>query len=385
MDEVQFALIGGGFMGKAHAAALATLPIYAWPPPALPVRAVVAEATDELAREARARLGFARATSDWRSVLDDPDIDVVDVVLPNHMHHDVVLAALEAGKHVICEKPLAPSLEGCREMAEAAEAAGVVHQVGFNWRLTPAVLLARKLIDDGTIGEVRNFRGYWLGDFGGPELPMTWRFRRDTAGSGALGDLGSHIIDFARFLVGDITEVVSDRRTYVGERSLPDGGLGPVDVDDDTTAMLRFDTGALGYLQASWAAPGRKSAAGFEVSGSEGAIAFDWERMNELRVYDSRDPIDRQGFRTISIGPQHPEAEHFWPLPAYQIGYAETKVIQLLDFLRAVAGQGTVQTNFGHGLAVAEVEHAIQQSWESDGWVPVEAGHLSAATNRGNR
>ena len=385
MDELRFALIGGGFMGKAHAAALATLPIYAWPPPFLPVRAVVAEATDELAEEARIRLGFERASSEWRTVLEDPDVDVVDVVLPNHLHHDVVLAALAAGKHVICEKPLATSVEGCREMSEAADAAGVVHQVGFNWRLTPAVLLARKLIDDGTIGQVRNFRGYWLGDFGGPDLPMTWRFRRDTAGSGALGDLGSHIIDFARFLVGEITEVVSDRRTYVAERALDDGGMGAVDVDDDTTAMLRFDTGALGYLQASWAAPGRKSAAGFEITGSEGSLAFDWERMNELRVYDSRDPIDRQGFRTVAIGPQHPEAEHFWPLPAYQIGYADTKVIQLLDFLRAVAGEGEVQTGFRAGLAVAEVEHAIQQSWEQSGWVQVHGDRVGGASERGAR
>jgi len=381
-EDLSFALIGGGFMGKAYSLALADLPIYCSPLPLRPVRELVVEATDELAADAQARLGFNRASSDWRSAVEDPDVDVVTVLLPNHLHHDVVLAALAAGKHVICEKPLAPTVEEAREMAEAAAAAGVVHQTGFNWRLTPAVLMARKLIEDGTIGEVRSFRGEWLADFGGPELPMTWRFQRATAGSGALGDLGTHVIDWARFLVGEITDVVSLSRTYTTQRALPDGGQGTVDVDDDTSLLVEFEGGAHGSMHFGWAVPGRKSYAAFEIVGSAGSVLFDWEHMNELRLYDSRDPGDRQGFRTVLVGPGQPHGEHFWPIPGYQIGYAETKVVQLLELLRAVAGEAPVSTSFDDGVAVAEIGQAIQRSWETRGWVEVErhAAGVSGAT-----
>jgi predicted dehydrogenase len=379
MKQLRFALIGGGFMGKAHSVALANLPLYVWPLPLYPVRELIAEATDDLAEAARERFGFNRATSNWREAVQDPNVDAVSVLLPNHMHYEVVLAALRAGKHVICEKPLSPDLQQARVMTEAAEAAGVVHQVGFNWRLTPAVLLARKLVADGTIGEVRNFRGYWLGDFGDASLPMTWRFQRATAGSGALGDLGSHVIDWARFLVGEISHVVGLNRTYVKERALPNGGTGNVDVDDDTAFMMRFAGGAFGYIHASWACPGRKTSAGFEIHGSDGSLAFDWERMNEIRVYDSRDPRDRQGFKRVLIGPEQPEGEHFWPVAGYQIGYADTKVIQLLDFVRAVAGAGAVRTSFRDGLAAVAIEHAVQQSWEAGSWVGVEPTGVSKA------
>ena len=386
-EDLSFALIGGGFMGKAYSLALADLPIYCSPLPLRPVRELVVEATDELAADAQQRLGFNRASSDWRSAVQDPGVDVVTVLLPNHMHHEVVLAALAAGKHVICEKPLALSLDHAREMAQAAESAGVVHQTGFNWRLTPAVLMAKKLIDDGTIGEVRSFRGQWLADFGGPELPMTWRFQRKTAGSGALGDLGTHIIDWARLLVGEISQVISLNRTYITERALPDGGRATVDIDDDTSLLVEFDTGAHGAMHFAWTAPGHKSDAAFEIHGSEGSLSFDWEHMNELRLYDSRDPGDRQGFRTVLVGPAQPHGEHFWPLAGYQIGYAETKVIQLLELLRAIAGEGPVSTSFDDGLATAEVEHAVQRSWETKGWV--EVGHqragLSAAGEGGTR
>lgn len=376
MQEVKFGLIGGGgFMGKAHSVALANLPMYVWPPPAYPIREVVAEATDELAADAQHRFDFNRSTSDWLSVVEDPEVDVVDVALPNHLHREVVLAALEAGKHVICEKPLAPTPEQCKEMLDAATSAGVVNQIGFNWRLTPAVLLARKLIDDGTIGEIRDFRGFWLGEFGmDPSMPMTWRFQRTTAGSGALGDLGSHVIDYARYLVGEIREVVGVEHTYINERPLENGrGTATVDVDDSTAFMLRFENGAHGYIEASWSTLGRKTHCGFEIHGSEGSLCFDWERMNELKFYDSRDAQDRQGFRTILIGPDQPHGEHFWPIAGYQIGYPDTKVLQFLDFLNAVTGDGNVQTSFEDGWRAALIEHAVQQSTTDGSWTEVGA------------
>ena len=242
--------------------------MYVWPCPALPVRSIVAEATPELAEDARRRFGYDRATADWREAVNDPSTDVVVVLTPNHMHQEMVLEAAAAGKHVICEKPLAPTSEAAEAMLAAVEGAGVVHQVGFNWRLTPAVQLARRLVEDGTIGEPRSFRGHWLGDFAFDDsLPMLWRFKRATAGSGALGDLGSHVVDFARCLVGEIESVSGVDATFTQTRQGEGGAPDEVDVDDATGFLTRFSGGAHGYLEASWAAPGRKSFAGFELHG----------------------------------------------------------------------------------------------------------------------
>jgi predicted dehydrogenase len=368
-------VIGGGFMGKAYSVALANLPMYVWPCPAMPVREIIAEATPELADEARTRFGYERATSDWREAVNDPAVDAVVILTPNHMHREMALEALAAGKHVICEKPLAPSPDDASEMVAAAEAAGVVNQTGFNWRLTPAVQQAKKLIEDGTIGEPRDFRGHWLADFAFDEsLPMLWRFKRATAGSGALGDLGSHVVDFARLLVGEIDAVSGIDATYTKVRTAADGTLDEVDVDDTTAFLARFANGSHGFLEASWATPGRKSFAGFELHGSLGSLSFDWERMNELRFYDSRDAADRQGFRTILVGPGQPGGEHFWPIAGYQIGYADTKLLQILDFIGAIVDGRAPQTTFSDGLAAVRLEEAVIESCRSGGWVSVERG-----------
>lgn len=374
MRDLNFAVIGGGFMGKAHSIALACYPMYVWPPPLFPRRELIVEIDDRLAAESQQRFGFNRAGADWRAAVDDPGIDVIDVLVPNVLHHEVVMAAIEAGKHVICEKPLALTSALAADMVDAAESAGVVNQVGFNWRLTPAVQLAKKLIDEGRIGEVRSVRAFWLGDFfNDPTVPLVWRFQKDQAGSGALGDLGSHAIDFARFLAGEIDQVQGVQQRYVGERPLPSGdGSGPVDVDDATAFMITFASGASGYIESSWAAPGRKSFAGFELTGSAGSLAFDWERMGELRFYDGSDPTDQQGFRTILVGPPHPSGELFWPIPGYQIGYSDTKVIQIHDFLRAVAGETErPQTTFRDGLLSTQVEEAVMESAATGQWTSV--------------
>jgi predicted dehydrogenase len=374
MREVKFAVIGGGFMGKAHSVALSTYPMYVWPSPAMPVRELIVEIDEPLAEESRRRFGFERSGSDWRAAVEDPAIDVVDILLPNALHYEVAMAAVAAGKHVICEKPLALTAEESRQMTEAASAARVVNQVGFNWRLTPAVQMARKLIQEGAIGDVRSMRSFWLGEFfNDPSVPLVWRFQKAAAGSGALGDLASHAIDFARCLVGEITEVNAVQRTYVSERPLPSThGSGPVDVDDASAFLVTFDNGGYGYIEGCWSAPGRKSHAGFEVYGSTGAIAFDWERMTELQVYDGRDPADRQGYRTILVGPPHPGGEHFWPVAGYQLGYADTKVLQIHDFLQAVVGnQDRPQTTFEDGLRCALVEEAVLESSSSRAWTPV--------------
>jgi predicted dehydrogenase len=374
MKDLRFAVIGGGFMGKAHSIALASYPMYVWPSSFYPVRDLIVEINQAVAEESQRRFGYNRSSTDWRAAIEDPAIDVVNVLLPNAMHHEVVMAAIEAGKHVICEKPLALTAELGTEMADAAERAGIVNQVGFNWRLTPAIQLARKLIDEGAVGQIRSVRSFWLGEFfNDPTVPLVWRFKKAEAGSGALGDIGSHAIDFSRYLAGEITEVLGTQQTYVTERPLLDGsGTGTVDVDDATSFMLRFASGASGYIEASWAAPGKKSSAGFEVIGSSGSLAFEWERMSELRFYSGSDPADRQGYRTILVGPPHPSGDYFWPVPGYQIGYADTKVIQLADFIGAVAGEKErPQTTFRDGVASTLVEDAVMSSATTGAWTKV--------------
>lgn len=375
MRDLRFAVIGGGFMGKAHSIALASYPMYVWPSPLYPVRELIVEINDDLASESKKRFGYNRAGTDWRAAVEDPDIDAVDILLPNVLHHEVVMAAIAAGKHIICEKPLALNAAHSREMSDAAEAAGVVNQVGFNWRLTPAVQLAKKLIDEGAIGEVRSVRSFWLGEFfNDPAIPFLWRFSKDQAGSGALGDLGSHAIDFSRFLAGEITSVLGVQQHFVTERTKLDGsGVGAVEVDDATSFMVKFESGASGYIESSWAAPGKKTRAGFDVIGSKGSLEFNWEHMGELKFYDGDDAADRQGYRTILTGPPHPYGEHFWPIAGYQIGYSDTKVIQIADFLSAVAGETErPQTTFREGLKSTLVEEAAMQSAASGQWTEVE-------------
>ncbi|GAA2228116.1 Gfo/Idh/MocA family oxidoreductase [Herbiconiux moechotypicola] len=376
MRDLKFAVIGGGFMGKAHSIALASYPMYVWPTPLYPVRELIVEINDELAAESQKRFGYNRASTDWRAAVEDPEIDVVDILVPNVLHYDVVMAAVAAGKHVICEKPLALTSAKAREMADAADAAGVVNQVGFNWRLAPAVQLAKKLIDEGAIGEVRHVKAFWLGEFfNDPSTPLVWRFKKEQAGSGALGDLGSHAIDFARFLAGEITEVQGVQQQFVAKRQLLDGsGEGDVDVDDATSFLVNFASGASGYIECSWSAAGHKTGAGFEVIGSTGSLSFDWEHLSELRFYDGSDAADRQGFRTIYTGPPHPSGDWFWPIAGYQIGYADTKVIQLADFVHAVAGETErPQTTFREGLKSTLVEEAVMESAESREWTAVPA------------
>lgn len=373
MRILNVAIIGGGYMARAHSVALAQFPVYMGDAPYVPVRKLICDVTDELAEKAASEFGFERWTSDWRAAVSDPEIDVVDIVLPNAMHHEVALAAIAAGKHVTVEKPLANTVEQCRELVEAAADAGVVNQVGLNWRLAPAIQQTRRMIDDGTLGEIRDFRGFWLADFGADATaPMTWKYQRSAAGSGSLGDTGSHIIDIARYLVGDFREVVGIERIQVPARTWPDGRSGTVDVEDDSLFLAEFADGAYGSLQNTRSSPGRKNHCGFELHGSLGSVYFDWERMNELQFFDSHDPKDRQGFRTVLMGPAQPYGAHFWRVPGYQIGFGETKTLQFLELFRAIDGGEPVQTSFLEGLRTKQVEDAVVSSVQTHGWTEVD-------------
>jgi predicted dehydrogenase len=377
-------MIGGGFMGKAHSLAYAGMPMFFWPAPAVPFRKTVVDINDELAREAAARYGFESWASDWRKVVEDPSIDIVDIVTPNHTHAEIAIAAAKAGKHIISEKPLARTTEEAKRMLDAASEAGVKHMVAFNYRRTPAVSLAKKYIEEGAIGRILNFRGTYLQDWSAdPNAPLSWRFRKEVAGSGALGDIGTHVIDLARYLVGEITEVMGIANTWIPERPVSSGPVdklgtvkssgdvkkAAVDVDDEINTLLRFENGAVGSLEATRNAWGRNNFLTFEIHGDKGSLYFNYERRDELQVCFSDDPDDRRGFRTIYTGPAHPNGAALWPIPALGIGYGETKIIEAHDFISAIVQDTEVSPNFYDGYRIHVICDAILESASSGQWV----------------
>lgn len=388
VEKINIAMIGCGFMGKAHAVAYATMPMFFSPPPAIPVRKVLVDITDAAAREGAQRYGFESSSTDWRHIVGRADIDAVDIVTPNDTHAEIAIAAAKAGKHILCEKPLARTGDEAQTMLAAVEATRVVHMVAFNYRRTPAVALARRYIEDGRIGKVLNFRGTYLQDWSAdPDSPLSWRFQKAIAGSGALGDIGTHVIDLARFLVGEIATVNAVVKTFVPTRPIQAGGIdklgtaekdrkgprGNVDVDDEMMTLLRFSDGAVGSIEATRNAHGRNNFLTFEVHGTGGSIAFNYERRDELRVMFADDPADARGFRTVYTGPAHPYGHGLWPIPGLGIGYTEVKVVECHDFLKAVVSGVQPSPNFRDGYRIARIADAILESAVSQSWVEVKA------------
>jgi len=385
MQELNVGLIGGGFMGKAHSLAYAAMPMFFWPAPAMPVRRTVAEANADLAATAAKRFGFERSTADWREIVEDPDIHVVDIATPNNLHAEVAIAAAKAGKHIICEKPLARTSEESKAMYDAVKDAGIVHMVAFNYRRTPAVALAKKYIEEGAIGRILSFRGTYLQDWSAdPNSPLSWRFQKSIAGSGTLGDIATHVIDMARYLAGEISSVNAMMTTWIPDRPVQSGGAdllgaskdagGPraaVDVDDEVITMLKFANGAIGSVEATRNAYGRNNFITLEIHGTEGSIYFNYERRDELQVCFASDASDRRGFHTVYTGPSHPYGDGLWPIPALGIGYGETKIIEAYDFFKAIAEGGTVSPNFADGYQISLIDDAIVESAASGQWVEV--------------
>jgi predicted dehydrogenase len=365
-------LIGSGFMGKAHALGFATAARVFDLPYDVDL-AVLADASPDLAEKAGRQLGFRRSTGQWRDLLDDPEIDIVDITTPNVLHREMALAALKAGKVVYCEKPLAPTAAECLEMAEAAEAAGVVTQVGFNYLKNPMMALAREIIAGGEIGEVRSFRGIHAEDYmADAQAPWTWRLD-PAGGGGALADIGSHILATARYLVGPIVEVMADVQTPIGIRPVRQGAteMRSVAVDDIARLFVRFANGATGTVEASWIATGRKMQHDFEIYGSKGGIVFSQERFNELQVFSTGDRAGRQGFRTILAGPDHEPYGAFCVAPGHQIGFNDLKAIEVRDFLAAVAGGPVKGPNFREGYEVQNLVETAYRSARERRWLPV--------------
>jgi predicted dehydrogenase len=374
--SLRVAMIGYAFMGAAHSQGWRNAHRF-FDLPATPELSVVCGRSAEAAETAAQTLGWSSWATDWREVVGRDDIDVVDVCTPGDSHLEITLAALAAGKHVLCEKPLANSLADAETMAAAARSAaerGVHTMVGFNYRRTPALALARELVADGRLGRIRHVRAHYLQDWiVDPEFPLVWRLQKDKAGSGALGDIGAHVVDLAAFLTGEhLTGVSGTLARFVDKRPLPDEAtglsatagseLGEVTVDDAAAFFGRTESGALATFEATRFATGRKNAMRIELNGSKGSLAFDFERLNELHVYDGTVPAADAGFRRIlATEPEHPYAGAWWP-PGHGLGYEHTFVHEIADFVRAVTEGRQPSPSFDDGLYVQQVLDAVERS-----------------------
>lgn len=374
MNDINVALIGYAFMGRAHSNAYRQVgPFFS--PARGPRMKVICGRSARRVEEARLALGWEEAATDWTEVVRRSDIELVDICTPGDSHAEIAIAAARAGKHVFCEKPLANSLRDAERMLAAVEKAGVVHMICHNYRRAPAVQLAKQLITSGQLGEVRHYRGTYLQDWmSDPKAPFNWRLDRTKAGSGALGDIASHSIDLARFLVGEITEVAADLRTFVPVR--PEAGKPrsrrTVTVDDAAMAMVHFANGAIGTIEATRMAPGRKNFNRFEINGVRGSLAFDLERMNELEVYLESDPPHLRGFRTIMVTePTHPFVGKWWP-PGHIVGYEHTFTHTVYDLVEAIRTGTTPAPSFEDGVRNQRVLDAMARSARTRRWTKTQ-------------
>ena len=370
---VNVALIGYAFMGRAHSNAYRQVtPFFA--PRLTPRMKVVCGRDVRKVREAARTLGWDEAATDWEAVVARPDIHIVDIATPGDLHAPIAIAAAKAGKVVFCEKPLANTVREAEQMLAAVTKAGVVHMLCHNYRRVPAVMLAQQLIARGELGDIRHFRGTYLQDWiVDPKLPMLWRFDRRKAGSGALGDIAAHVVDLARFLVGEIAEVSGDLTTFIKTRPLAgqSGKRGRVTVDDASAALVRFRNGAMGTIEATRVATGRKNHNRFEINGSRGSVAFDLERMNELELYLESDRKSQRGFRRILVTEgEHPYIKAWWP-PGHIIGYEHTFTHTVFDLLEAIADGRVPEPNFKDGVINQRVLEGIERSARTRKWVGV--------------
>lgn len=371
MKKIRIGLIGTGYMGKAHTIAFNTASCV-FPLSAQLVCEMVAEVSPELAAEKAQEFGFKRSTGDWKALVNDPDIDVVDICAPNFLHKEMALAAIAAGKHVYSEKPLALTAKDALEMTEAAEKAGVKTLVGFNYIKNPTVQLAKEIIDRGEIGEVVHFRGTFNEDYlADKETPFTWRLKREFSGSGTLGDMGSHIINMAQFLVAPISELCADLQTVHQQRPVAEvpGEFGSVENDDQVHMMVRFSNGAIGTLESSRIAWGRKNGLWFEVTGTRGTLVYDQEQLSELQLYTADDASNRQGFRRILTGPEHPDYANFCVSAGHGLGYNDMKAVEVRDLVEGIAVDGPMWPDFRAAYEVNRVIDAVEQSHNDRCWV----------------
>ena len=352
IESIGIGMLGYAFMGKAHANAYRTLAYMTWPPPLLPRLVAVAGRNEGAVAEAAERFGFERHFTDWHDLVSDPEVELFDNGGPNNLHAEPTIAAAEAGKHVLCEKPLGRTAAESYEIWQRVAATGVKHMTAFNYRFVPAVRLARQMLEAGELGTIHRFRGSYLQEWG-PTTDDAWRFHKDAAGSGALGDLGAHVIDLARYLVGEITGIAATTTTLMRGR----------EVDDAFQAVGEFENGATGTFEATRFALGRKNALSWEINGSRGSLSFELERLNELQFSEGT-----KGFRTILVSEaDHPFWQWWWP-QGHVIGWEHTFVHEIHHLLTAIASGTDVAPHgatFEDGYRAAEVCDAVQRSAEA--------------------
>jgi predicted dehydrogenase len=376
--EVGVGMLGYAFMGKAHSNAYKKIPYMMYPPPAIPKLIAIAGRNEEAAKEAVKRYGYETYYTDWRKMLEDDRIQLFDNGGPNDMHAEPSIAAAQAGKHVFCEKPLARTAEEGKSMLDAVTEAGVKNMVAFNYRFVPAIRLAYELIKSGKLGKIYHFRAVYLQEWIMPHYstPMIWRTDKKTAGSGAIGDLGSHIIDLSRHLVSEVKSIGAITKTFIPERPGPDGKPLKVDVDDAFASVVEFENGAIGTLECSRFAGGNKNGEHLEINGEKGSIRFNMERMNELEVFwISEEPKETQGFHNVLVTEgYHPWISNWWP-QGHIIGWEHTFVHELTHFLDCIVNDKPVApygATFEDGYRCACICDAILKSAASRRQVDVK-------------
>ncbi len=388
MQKLNIGLIGYRFMGKAHSFGIDAAPFF-FKNGITPVKKVICGRAEHLVKQAAEEFGWEEYSTDWEKVVNRKDLDVIDIATPTNLHRDIALAAIKAGKHVFCEKPIALSAEQSKEMLEAAEKAGIIHMLGHNYRRVPAIALAKKMIEEGRLGKIYHFRGVYLQDWiMDPGFPLTWQLDKKTAGAGPHADLNSHVVDLARYLVGETDKVIGMQETFIKKRPKASVGetlntmltadgkagteFGDVTVDDTTAFLAKFKNGATGTFEASRFAGGRKNYERIEINGSKGSLVFNFERMNELEYWTNEDDIEVQGFRTIMVTEGcHPYISAWWPA-GHVIGYENTFVNEFADFFKCIKDNTKAQPDFHDGWKNSQVLDAVAKSIVTLTWENVD-------------
>lgn len=385
MKTINVGVIGMGWMGSAHSRAYKTVADRFYDKGLRARLVMCADNVEARAREAQERLGFEQFTTDWREVINHPDIQAVDITSPNFMHKEMALAAIAAGKHVFCEKPVGRVPEETAEIYAAAKAAGVMSFVGLNYRWAPLVQFARNLIQSGKLGEITHYRGRFFSMYASDPLgQLSWRFLAEESGTGILGDVMPHVVDMAMYLIGPIKRVFGNRHTFITERplpvpgrgshftrGLPDDPTGKVTNEDYVGALVQFENGAQGTLEICRAIYGPKCEMAFEINGTKGALKWNFETMNEIEVYLPDETHGHEGFVRILAGPDHPFHERFNPGPGISIGYEDLKCIESYHFLQSIADGVQLEPSLEQAYAFANVDAAIMRSWGSQSWEDV--------------
>jgi predicted dehydrogenase len=385
--KIGIGVIGMGWMGQTHSRSYRQIPSH-FPESGIQPRLVIcADDVQERVDKAQSVLGFEESTTDWRKVIDHPDVDVVNITTPNHLHVEIVEAAAAAGKHIYCEKPVGRYADETVQIEYLARKAGILSLVGYNYRWAPLVQYAKQLIQEDKLGELTHYRGRFYSMYGSnPYGLLTWRFKYDVAGYGVLGDLMSHAVDMAHMIVGPIKRVVSHSHTTIKQRPLPIPGkgthygvgqegdpMGEVTNEDHIEAMVEFENGVRGTLGASRAMVGPKTDMAFNLHGTKGALGWNFEQLNELQVYLPSENQYHDGYTTLLGGDKYPHHGNFVPGDANAIGYEDLKAIEAYQFLQSVADGEQREPGFAETLAVAEVQDAMLRSWKSGTWEDVKS------------